>query len=634
MLTGATASVANIDVSQSTTVAAIDISGSTDYQITDLSGTASLELQIDTQLFFGQNVSINVLAGDHVFDIPVNAGSDTDIVVSSGASLSLDESFDFNGMTVTKSGAGTLYVNNDTVSGSGILNVSSGVLSGTGHVNGDVFVTGGVVAPGQSVGNLDIAGDFTLESNATLQIEIASLASKDFLFVDDGAVLSGTLDIELIGGYQPNHGDQFLIMIADSFTDLGLTIDAEDSRDFTYSVLGNTLMLTSIVPPTPQWVGGASGDWNTAANWSPAAVPDSNDVTVNLTGAAFPATAIQLDSSVMVRKLNVDNSSSFQVSGSGTMQLDDLLNQAEVAVAGGDHTLNVDLHANVNATFDIAAGASLSLDDTFGFDAVTVTKLGTGTLTINSDTVSGSGTLQLVDGTLAGTGHVNGDLVVTGGVLAPGQSVGRLDVTGDLTMDLNSTLQIEIASLSSKDLLSVDGNVILSGTLDIELVGGYQPNGGDQFLIMIADSFFDNGLTLSGPDVDNFQLNFLGNALVLEALASVLPGDYDGDGIVAGGDFIMWQNTLGDSVLIGTAADGDGSGVIDQADLAIWTSNYGTSSLAASSSSAAVPEPASSVLLLGMIIVIAARAQRLHRCGSGRGVVPGKLRLSAGFCRE
>jgi hypothetical protein len=52
----------------------------------------------------------------------------------------------------------------------------------------------------------------------------------------------------------------------------------------------------------------------------------------------------------------------------------------------------------------------------------------------------------------------------------------------------------------------------------------------------------------------------------------------------------------------GLAADGDGNGVIEQADYNIWKTNFGMS-LVGASGDAAVPEPATSVLLLGMVVV-------------------------------
>ena len=395
-----------------------------------------------------------------------------------------------------------------------------------------------------------------------------------------------------------------------------LTDDAADAGDVFYWDFVE--MEDAFVAAAPtldqyQWVAPGGGNWHTSTNWSPSADPNGNNAHAMLTGATGSTANIDVSQSTTVAAIDIDGSTDYQItdlSGSASLelQIDTQLffgQNVGVNVMAGNHVFDIPVNASNHTDMVVSSGASLSLDKPFDFNGMTVTKTGDGTLNVNNDTVTGSGTLNLNSGTLGGTGHVNGDVFATGGVIAPGQSVGRLDIAGDFILDPNATLQIEIASLASKDFIFVDNDAVLSGTLDIELVGGYQPNDGDQFLIMIADSFFDNGLTLSGPNAASFQLNFLGTALVLEALGSVLSGDYDANGLVDGGDFLMWQNTFGDSVTPGTGADGDGSGFIDQGDVVIWRSNYGNISAAASSSSAAVPEPATSALLLCIVIVVA-----------------------------
>ncbi len=86
--------------------------------------------------------------------------------------------------------------------------------------------------------------------------------------------------------------------------------------------------------------------------------------------------------------------------------------------------------------------------------------------------------------------------------------------------------------------------------------------------------------------------------------------DFDGDGDVDGADFLTWQSNTGTS---GGLADGDanGDGNVDGADLTIWQGQFGNAS-AAAAATAAVPEPASSLLAwVGLLAVVARR--RFHR---------------------
>jgi hypothetical protein len=56
------------------------------------------------------------------------------------------------------------------------------------------------------------------------------------------------------------------------------------------------------------------------------------------------------------------------------------------------------------------------------------------------------------------------------------------------------------------------------------------------------------------------------------------PGDYNRDGIVDSGDYVVWRKTLGASgVPAYSGADGDGDSDVDQDDLAVWKAHFGNS---------------------------------------------------------
>ena len=77
-------------------------------------------------------------------------------------------------------------------------------------------------------------------------------------------------------------------------------------------------------------------------------------------------------------------------------------------------------------------------------------------------------------------------------------------------------------------------------------------------------------------------------------------GDYDLNGVVEAADYVMWRETFGLSVDNGTGADGSRNGKVDDADYTVWRSNFGRSALFGSG--AAVPEPNSCVLLIGVCL--------------------------------
>jgi hypothetical protein len=89
--------------------------------------------------------------------------------------------------------------------------------------------------------------------------------------------------------------------------------------------------------------------------------------------------------------------------------------------------------------------------------------------------------------------------------------------------------------------------------------------------------------------------------------AAALPGDFTGNDVVDGADFLAWQRTFGSTTDL--AADGSLNGVIDAADLAIWKQNFGRTRPAAGATTP-IPEPVNAVLLAWSIPVMFRKARR------------------------
>lgn len=88
--------------------------------------------------------------------------------------------------------------------------------------------------------------------------------------------------------------------------------------------------------------------------------------------------------------------------------------------------------------------------------------------------------------------------------------------------------------------------------------------------------------TASGVNLDALAVRATsgGQASILlstEAVgaAGLATGDYNANGRVDAADFITWRNSLGQSVVSGSGADGNRNGVIDQADFDVWRSHFG-----------------------------------------------------------
>lgn len=102
--------------------------------------------------------------------------------------------------------------------------------------------------------------------------------------------------------------------------------------------------------------------------------------------------------------------------------------------------------------------------------------------------------------TLTGSGEVRGHLTAgNGSVLSPGDSVGTLTVTGDLSLSGGATLQMDLATAAS-DRLAVSGNLSLSGvnTVQVNLLESLPP--GSYRLLTYGGSLAGSvaNLTLAG----------------------------------------------------------------------------------------------------------------------------------------
>jgi len=149
--------------------------------------------------------------------------------------------------------------------------------------------------------------------------------------------------------------------------------------------------------------------------------------------------------------------------------------QADLVQVGAEGTYNLS-----GGTLDFSGGTlTVQPGGLFNYAGGTLANLSQ----INGEFVQGGGTLTSVT-------QITGDFLQTGGTLAPGSSPGVLTIDGDYTMD-GGVLEIELAGLvpvESFDLLSVQGDAELGGTLDVEMIDGFTPSLGDAFSFLEASS--------------------------------------------------------------------------------------------------------------------------------------------------
>ena len=105
------------------------------------------------------------------------------------------------------------------------------------------------------------------------------------------------------------------------------------------------------------------------------------------------------------------------------------------------------------------------------------TKVEEGVLVVNGS-IAGSALTTVFDGAaLAGTGTVGHLRIASGGILAPGQSIGTLNVAGDLNFAAGSIYQVELNAEGESDRVVVTGATTIEGgsVIGIAAGGDYLP---------------------------------------------------------------------------------------------------------------------------------------------------------------
>lgn len=193
--------------------------------------------------------------------------------------------------------------------------------------------------------------------------------------------------------------------------------------------------------------------------------------------------------------------SRFVKDGLGRLTFNNMLSVSQLEVKAGELRIGDGKNGLLTGNAQIFATATLTLnrDDDFSYDNLltgegTLQKLGTGILRLSADnslfagtTIINAGGLRLDQSlggnlilnqgsTWQGNGKVLGNVISNGGEIKAGNSIGQLSVNGDLSLDANSVLTVEVDAAQQNDKLTVGGTANLAGTVKIQAVAGnYAP---------------------------------------------------------------------------------------------------------------------------------------------------------------
>lgn len=162
----------------------------------------------------------------------------------------------------------------------------------------------------------------------------------------------------------------------------------------------------------------------------------------------------------------------------------------------------------------------------FGFNAAGFNQTA-GNVNVQPGTLL-SGNVNINGGALRGFANVDGNLNAQGGQIIPGASPGLMTVTGDLNLDANSVIDIEILSDGGVqgvdfDCIVVQGNANLAGQLNLIDISSGTLTPGSQYAFLEANTInnaFGNVSVSSGSSAYTFTPPVVGSAGMIQQMST------------------------------------------------------------------------------------------------------------------
>jgi subtilase-type serine protease len=333
----------------------------------------------------------------------------------------------------------------------------------------------------QAAGRPGIAANAAIRGEGMIVEDVA--ISTGVTMVDDVAISTGVNivdDVAIRGGAQPV-GD---IAINGGATPISIVADANGGPDGAeeqpQASNGGEPEFSDTANPAPTLANGLPG----ATNFIPNNVDSDIDgvlagrryfeVTLNQAGTTT------LNSTKTIDRLNVGGAAGLVVSGTGSLTMENDVNQT-----GGRVAVN---------------GALNSAND-----------------------------YNLFSGMLSGTGTITAPFLTSiAGTIAPGTAggIGTLNINGNAVLASGTALLIDIGASGSSDVLAISGNVSVGGNVAFAPVAGFSSIGTSNYTIV----------TNGGGQSDQFQGSTFGNSAILSAQftynansvdVAIIPGSYE-----------------------------------------------------------------------------------------------------------
>lgn len=207
---------------------------------------------------------------------------------------------------------------------------------------------------------------------------------------------------------------------------------------------------------------------------------------------------------------DASSSGTLNIGGVGAAQAAGIVNASSIVFGAGTGAINFN-HTDTNYTFASTLSGAGTINQFSGTTRLSATSnsftgpvnVTGGTLLVNGS-IGASPVSVITGGTLGGIGSIAGAVAIgDGGILAPGAGVGTLTVSS-LSLTSGAFMNFELTTPGTvgggvNDLVIVNGNLALDGTLNITDAGGF--GGGVYRLINYGGILTDNGLAIGAVPI-------------------------------------------------------------------------------------------------------------------------------------
>ncbi len=472
----------------------------------DNTGSSNASIRHTTTTATNQTIRIALTLNDNL-DVEITSGNGLNIGAGLGTVGGLTSG---SGVTLTKTGGGTLMFQGNNASFAGTIYHREGLLNA--YNNGNSLGTGLVRYENSASSSINF-NTFAAPATFANNFELIDIAANAFYFNTNSTsnarltgqfTTSATLIRSILFGGSTTTGNDAGIVLAGNNSALTMS----GATGYFGSVAGGPIRVESA---------NALGTGNTLPVMIGITNPATN-YTCN-TGLLTEATGVTIASSIMINHPATGNANSNGISYVGSN------NTTGTNSFTGPISLNYGISNNTKTLNLQAAGTSVVTfsgviaPQGINPTAATITKVGTGTVKLTAantypgTTLISAGTLEAANttgsatgtgavtvaagGTLSGAGIITGAVTVADNstaILAPANAGSTaLRLNGGLTLNNSSKLNFTLGTNS--DAVDITGNLTLDGTIDLTAGAGLAT--GSYTIFTYSGALTNNTLTVS-----------------------------------------------------------------------------------------------------------------------------------------